>query len=135
QIENVLATMGFRMLNTMGIVALDAAYRHGNRWLDRLLDIITENKQYVLGRIATETNEKVKALDSEGTYLLWLDFSKLNMSDVELRKFLVEEAKVGLNAGSSYGTDGEQFMRINLACHKETLEEGINRIVRAVKDL
>src|SRR5699024_2903930 len=92
QIENVLATMGFRMLNTMGIVALDAAYRHGNRWLDRLLDIITENKQYVLGRIATETNEKVKALDSEGTYLLWLDFSKLNMSDVELRKFLVEEA-------------------------------------------
>lgn len=135
EMERTLALQGFRMLNTMGIVALDAAYKHGEPWLERLLEIIEENKQYVIERLPNETNGKVKVIDSEGTYLLWLDFHALEMNDKALQRFLVEEAKVGLNAGSSYGTEGEQFMRINLACHKKTLEEAINRIVQAVNKL
>lgn len=132
QLESKLALQGFRMLNTMGIVALDAAYRHGESWLQTLLDIIEDNKRYVLHRLAHETNEMVTAIDAEGTYLLWLNFSRLNMTDAQLRSFLINDAKVGLNAGSSYGMDGASFMRINIACHKDTLEDGINRIIKAV---
>lgn len=132
QLEQQLALKGFRMLNTMGIVALEAAYRHGEPWLEELLNVMTNHKQYVLNRLPKETNHQVTVINAEGTYLLWLDFSKLHMTDHELRTFLVEEAKVGLNAGSSYGKDGEQFMRLNIACHKETLKEGIDRIVKAV---
>lgn len=135
QMEKMLALQGFRMQNTMGIVALNAAYKHGERWLKRLLAIIEQNKKYVIERLTNETNGKIKVIDSEGTYLLWLDFHKLNMADKALQRFLVEEAKVGLNAGSSYGTEGKNFMRINLACHRETLEEAINRIVQAVNKL
>lgn len=132
QMEKVLNTQGFRMLNIMGIVALDAAYRHGEQWLEKLLEIISENKKYVLKQIPKKTDGKVSVIDAEGTYLLWLDFSKLNMTDKELQRFLIEKAKVGLNAGSSYGIEGEQFMRINIACHRETLEEGLSRIITAV---
>ncbi|NLI68347.1 MAG: pyridoxal phosphate-dependent aminotransferase [Bacilli bacterium] len=135
EMEKLLALQGFRMLNTMGIIALNAAYEHGDRWLNRLLAVIEENKTYVINRLPMETNGKVDVIDSEGTYLLWLDFRKLNMSDKALHRFLVEEAKVGLNAGSSYGKEGERFMRINLACHKETLQEAIDRIVQAVNKL
>lgn len=135
EMEKTLTLQGFRMLNTMGVVALNAAYQYGEAWLEKLLIIIEENKKYVINRLPTETNGKIKVIDSEGTYLLWLDFQALNMEDKKLQRFLVEEAKVGLNAGSSYGTVGEQFMRINLACHKETLEEAINRIVKAVNKI
>lgn len=133
KMDKLLAQQGFRMLNTMGIIALEAAYLHGESWLIHLLDVIEENKNYVIEQFEKETKGKVRALDAEGTYLLWLDFSKLNLSDRELQRFLIDEAKVGLNAGSSYGDEGEQFMRINLACHKETLIEGVSRIIKAVK--
>lgn len=135
QFEKALALQGFRMLNTMGIVALDAAYRHGEAWLDQLIEILTENKRYVLQRLHEETNGKISVIDAEGTYLLWINFSKLNMTDAQLRRFLVDQANVGLNAGSSYGEDGKQFMRINIACHKETLKEAIDRIIKAVNAL
>ncbi|HZW69039.1 MAG TPA: aminotransferase class I/II-fold pyridoxal phosphate-dependent enzyme, partial [Pseudogracilibacillus sp.] len=135
KMNQLLAQQGFRMLNTMGIIALKAAYRDGEAWLMHLLDIIEENKQYVLERLERDTDGKVRALDADGTYLLWLDFSKLHLADKDLHRFLIDKAKVGLNAGSSYGSEGEQFMRINLACHKETLIEGLNRIIKAVKQL
>lgn len=135
KLANALAIQGFRSLNTMGIVALDAAYRHGHRWLEELLHIVEKNKQYVLGRLQEETNGKVRVYDAEGTYLLWIDFSKLGFEDQQLQRFLIDKAKVGLNAGSSYGKDGEQFMRINIACHRETLKEAIDRIVNAIKEV
>src|SRR5690625_2405452 len=119
----------------MGIVALDAAYRHGHRWLEELLHIVEKNKQYVLGRLQEETNGKVRVYDAAGTYLLWIDFSKLGFEDQQLLRFLIDKAKVDLNAGSSYGKDGEQFMRINIACHRETLKEAIDRIVNAIKEV
>lgn len=134
QLEKQLALQGFRMLNVMGIVGLDAAYRHGQAWLDRLLKIIEANKHYAIKRLTEETEGKVSVLDAEGTYLLWLDFKQLNMSDKELQRFLIEKAKIGLNAGSSYGVDGEQFMRMNIACPKETVAAGVDRIVHAIRD-
>lgn len=130
-----LGTQGFNSLNTMGTIALNAAYADGLPWLNQLLVVIEENKDYAKQRLETETNNKLKVIDSEGTYLLWIDCQQLGLTDKELQDFMIQQAKVGLNAGSSYGKPGKQFMRLNLACPKSTLEEGINRIVQAVQTL
>ena len=134
-IAKQMGTQGFNMLNTMGVIALNAAYESGLPWLEELLTVIERNKDYAKSRLEKETDNRLTVIDSEGTYLLWMDCSRLNLTDNELQSFMVNQAKVGLNRGSSYGTPGEQFMRLNLACPKHTLEEGINRIVQAIHQL
>lgn len=134
-IQRSLGLQGFNMLNTMGVLALDAAYQHGKPWLDQLMKVIEANKIYAKSRLENETDGRLQVIDSEATYLLWINCQQLGFSDKDLQKFMIEEAKVGLNAGSSYGKDGEQFMRMNLACPKSTLQEGVERIIRAVKAL
>lgn len=135
KLNQELAQQGVGMLNTIGVIALEAAYKDGEAWLDELIDVLAENKAYVKTTLETETNGKLKVIDSEGTYLLWIDCEALNFDATALADFMIKEAKVGLNAGASYGDDGKQFMRINIACPKELLEEGVNRIVQAVNTL
>ncbi len=134
-LDKELAQQGFSMLNTMGIIALEAAYKHGADWLNELMEVIEDNKKFVKSTLEKNTNGVLKVVDSEATYLLWVDCHKLQLDDKSLQKFMIEKAKVGLNPGSAYGKDGEQFMRINIACPKETLKEGIDRIVGAVNQL
>ncbi|HIV73899.1 MAG TPA: pyridoxal phosphate-dependent aminotransferase [Candidatus Pseudogracilibacillus intestinigallinarum] len=135
KINAELGLQGFNMLNTMGVIALDAAYANGKPWLDQLMKVIEANKLYATTRIENETNGKLKVIASEATYLLWVDCHELGLTDKELQAFMIEQAKVGLNAGSSYGTEGENFMRINIACPKATLQEGLDRIIHAVNAL
>lgn len=135
KINAELGLLGFNMLNTMGVIALDAAYANGKPWLDQLIKVIEANKLYATTRIENETNGKLKVIASEATYLLWIDCHELGFTDKELQAFMIEQAKVGLNAGSSYGTEGENFMRINIACPKATLQEGLDRIIHAVNAL
>ncbi|GAB3803481.1 MalY/PatB family protein [Virgibacillus kimchii] len=131
KLKDFLGKQGFHFLNTMGNAAIEAAYNHGEAWLDELLTVIDENKKYVMDMFAKNTPE-LKVINAEGTYLLWIDCSGLNMDNKELKKFMIEEAKVGLNAGAEYGDEGGQFMRMNLGCPKATVEEGVRRIVDAV---
>src|SRR5690625_5280334 len=129
-----LGQLGFNMLNTMGVLALEAAYKHGAPWLDELMDVIEENKSYVINELEAKTNGKIRTVESEATYLLWLDCHNLQLDDASLQSFFIEKAKVGLNAGVSYGNDGKQFMRMNIACPRKTVEEGVQRIIRAVNE-
>ena len=73
-------------------------------------------------------------MEPEGTYLLWLDFSSYSLTDRELRDTLIHKGKVVLNPGISFGPQGSQHMRLNLACSKETLEEGLLRIKVFIKN-
>ncbi|QHE53391.1 MalY/PatB family protein [Pontibacillus sp. HMF3514] len=121
---------GVNMLNTMGITAMEAAYDHGEEWLDELIQVLKSNKDLLMERLHSETNH-IKVIEPEGTYLVWLDCREMGLTHSDLKQWFVEKAKVGLNDGASFGEDGEGFMRINIACPPETLEEGINRIVSA----
>ena len=134
-IQKQLGLQGFNMLNTFGVIALEAAYKHGEDWLNELMDVFEENKRYARERLMKETSNAIHVIDSEATYLHWLDCSKLMLDDQTLQQFMITKAKVGLNAGSSYGKQGEQFMRLNIACPKEILKEGIDRIIHACKEL
>ncbi|SFA91556.1 cystathione beta-lyase [Lentibacillus halodurans] len=127
-----LGKQGHHMINTMGNAAMEAAYRYGEEWLDKLRDVLQNHKQYVTSMFEEKTDMLVTR--SEGTYLLWIDCSQLQLDNQTLKKFMNETAKVGLNAGVDYGEEGELFMRMNIACPRETLEEGMRRIIEAVNN-
>lgn len=118
-------------INTFGLVGMEAAYETGEEWLAELLPYIQSNITYTMN-FFQEQLPKVKIMKPEGTYLLWLDFSEYDLSDKELEERFVHKGKVVLNTGVSYGPNGKQHMRLNVACPRVVLEEGLNRIVRAL---
>ncbi|WP_099160026.1 MalY/PatB family protein [Virgibacillus ndiopensis] len=132
-INEQLGKQGHHMLNTMATTAMEAAYLYGEQWLDELRGILKEHRDYVTAMFETHTDE-LNVIQSEGTYLLWIDCSGMQMDSKSLKQFMIKQAKVGLNAGVEYGEEGEQFMRINIACPRETLEEGVKRIINALKN-
>jgi cysteine-S-conjugate beta-lyase len=129
-LEKTFHKQGMHILNTMGITALDAAYNNGREWLEQLLEQLQTNIDYVVNTFAN--HPKVKVFRPEGTYLIWLDFSKLELSQDELKEFLQTRAQVGLNDGASFGEEGTGFMRMNIACPLDIVKEGTTRIKNAL---
>ena len=132
KLEHTMLIQGHKNLNTMGITAMEAAFNHGEPWLEELLKVLEQNRDFTIEQFKTHL-PKVTIIEPEGTYLLWLDCSALGLNSEELKKFMIEEARVGLNAGTAYGKSGEQFMRINIACPLPTLKEGVKRIIEAAQ--
>jgi len=117
--------------NVFGFTALKAAYNHGEEWLEAQLDYLKENKDYAVNFVQ-ENIPKVEVVDPEGTFLLWMDFNELGLKPEELDELLLNEAKVALNNGAWFGENGKGFMRLNFACPRSTLKEGLKRIMRAI---
>ena len=117
--------------NIFGIIGSEAAYNTGEAWLVELLDYIEGNKKLVQEFMA-EKMPMIKVIDSEATYLLWVDFRGLGMEKEKLEKFLAEEAKLWLVSGDVYGDEGRGFERINLACPRSTLEKGLKQLEDAL---
>ena len=84
-------------------------------------------KEYLIEKI-----RGVKVVEPQGTYLLWLDFRKCGVNPARLGKFVREDAKVGLLEGALFGCKEDGFERINIACPRSTLAEGLGRLERAV---
>lgn len=132
--QQMLTKTGAGMLNIFGLVAAEAAYTHGEPWLEELLDYLSLNRQTLMGYFNANIPQ-IKVINPEGTYLAWLDCRRLGMETGELREFFVQQAGVGLVDGSMFGTDGAGFQRINFACPRSLLTEGLQRIEDAVKRL
>jgi len=124
--------IGIAMSNIFGIVATEAAYTHGEPWLEDLLKYLDGNIDYLIKYIKTNIPE-IKVTKPQGTYLVWLDCRALNMDGKTLHRFMIEQGKIGLNNGLDFGPGGEGFLRINIACPRATLEEGLKRINKAVE--
>lgn len=121
-------------VNPFGVIALQAAYSdEGYEWLTQLRAYISSNYDLLRERFAREL-PKCKVMRMEGTYLAWIDCSELHISSDEIEEMLIHENKVWVNAGSMYGTEGAAFIRINMACTSELLNEGITRIVNGLGD-
>lgn len=119
-------------VNPFGVIALQAAYSdEGYEWLTQLRKYISANYDLLLERFAREL-PKCKVMRMEDTYLAWIDCSELHISSDEIEEMLMHENKVWVNAGSMYGAEGAAFIRINMACTSELLNEGITRIVNGL---
>lgn len=117
----------------LAVIAMEAAFRYGDEWLEQVMDYIEGNLEFLL-KYMEERIPAIKPIRPEGTYLVWLDCRGLGIDDPkELQRFFSEKAKVGMNAGYTFGPGGEGFMRMNIACARSILEEALKRIEEAVK--
>jgi cysteine-S-conjugate beta-lyase len=132
QFADALQTLGIYKSNVFGITALEAAYSQGGPWLDQLLVYLEGNAEY-LTQFVAQNLPRIKVQKPEGTYLAWLDCRDLGLDADQLGLFFAQEAKVGLNNGSTFGKQGEGFMRLNFGCPRSVLAEGLDRIARAYK--
>ena len=114
--------------NRFGMIMTEAAYREGAEWLDQLMDYLENNKKIFTSAMKSLTD--VNVFDLQSTYLAWVDFSQLNISEAELKTMLVNEAGVAPSFGGGFGNTTGKFARFNLACRTEILELAIQRLAK-----
>lgn len=119
-------------VNPFGIEALIAAYNHGGEWLEELKAYLYDN-YIALCNFFRENLPQLGVTRMEGTYLVWVDCSALGMKSEEMEERLLESESLWLNCGVMYGTEG--FMRINIACPRKVMLDGLNRLKRFVDSL
>lgn len=108
-----------------------AAYNQGDEWLDQM-------KQYLEGNIEFVDNylkkniPQIKAIIPQASFLVWLDCRELNLSQKELNDLFIQKANLALNTGSSFGTEGSGFMRMNIGCPRKVLERAMDNLQKAL---
>lgn len=132
KLEVFMKKQGHFTLNIFGIVAMEAAYRHGAEWLEEVMEYIEENMDLAVSFIQKEI-PGVSAAKPEGTYLLWIDCTSLGLKDDELTRLLVHKGKLALDAGKKFGNEADGFIRMNVACTRSTLLDGLERLKQALE--
>ncbi|PHQ25091.1 aminotransferase [Marinobacter guineae] len=130
----VFESMHLPQCNPFSIAGFEAGYRHGGPWLDDLMAYLQANRDYVVEAVSQRL-PGIRVSAPEGTYLMWLDCRGLDLDDVGLKRFFIQDAGVGMNPGVSFGTQGSGFMRLNIGCPRAVLEEVLDRIETALKSL
>lgn len=129
---------GYDEPSIMGLTAARAAYQNGKPWLVELHKHLKSNIDFVRDFLKNKLS-LVRLIEPEGTFLLWLDFSKLGtklgLSDSEIDDIIVNKAKVWLDRGTMFGKEGEFYQRINVATPRPVLEEALKRIAGAFKEI
>lgn len=129
-LENLHLNLG----NVFGNIASEAAYTNGYEWVVEMKNYILENINFA-HKFISEEIPQINFIKPEATYLLWIDFSKLNMTDNDLNDFLINKAGIALNLGNTFGSGGEKYMRMNVACTKEVLTKALNQLKTAINYL
>lgn len=132
--EDAFTKIDIKRNNCFSLVATHAAYSKCGGWLHQLNQYIEKNADFVVDYI-NKNIPKLKVNKPEGTFLLWIDFSELGMDDKTLRDFVINEAKLALNDGATFGSSGKGYQRMNIACPKSVLEEALNRLKVAIDKL
>ncbi|MBQ9470142.1 MAG: PatB family C-S lyase [Bacteroidales bacterium] len=131
--QRELEASGAGMGNLFGIEAVKAAFSpQGEAWLGELLRYLAGNIDFV-ERFVAERLPQLRFRRPGGTYLLWLDFGSLGITDKQLNELLQQSAGVGFNAGSGFGVEGHCFQRINVACPQSTVREALERVAAALE--
>ena len=125
--RRTLDEFGYSQPNTLGLAASEAAYTTGEQWFDELKSYISGNMDFAADFI-NRNGSPMRARKSEGTYLLWIDCRPLNLSVAALDDIIVNKAKLWLDSGKIFGTSGRGYQRINVACPRAYLEEGLSAL-------
>jgi len=125
---------GYSQINMIGLSACEAAYKHGGDWIKELNLYLKSNLEFV--KIFLKENlPEVKLIEPEGTYLLWLDFRGLKLSNKQRDDLIINKAKLWLSKGETFGMGGEGFERINIACPRSVLKEALESLQIAFSTL
>ncbi len=124
---------GYSQLNTMGIVACEAAYLYGEEWYEAVMTYIKSNLNFLRDYLK-ENISSVRLIEPEGTYLVWLDMRELNLNEDELEDLIVNKAGLWLDRGAIFGRAGEGFERINIATSREYLKQGLDSLKEAIEN-
>ena len=130
KMESFMRGVGIGEINLFGMLAQTAAYRHGEAWLDALLEYLDGTRALVEKTIAGRM-PRAKVSRLEGTYLIWLDLRAYGLTQAEIRHKLVFEAAAALNDGTAFGAEGEGFARMNIAAPRASVLAALERIADA----
>lgn len=119
--------------NVFASAAIEAAYSNGGEWLDQLLAYLQSNIEFLRSYLC-EKLPRIKLVEPEGTYLVWLDMRALGLGAKDLARFVAQEARLALNPGHWFGREGAGFARMNIACPRSTLREALSRLSQAVHE-
>ena len=130
QIKAEIARTGYDEPSLMGIIAATAAYKDGADWFEAAKEYIWQNILFT-EQFFAENCPKIRVIRPEGTYLVWLDFSAFTeLSDEEISRRILNDAKVWLDNGTMFGHEGEKYQRINVATPRAILKEALDRICK-----
>ncbi len=128
--QNALAH-GQMQLNTFAAAALKAAYEEGGPWLSELLEVVSNNMDYVIEALKN-TIPSIHIQKPHGTYLLWIDYRDTGLSEEDMMDKLINKGKLALEPGSKYGDAGIGFLRMNVACSPSTVKDAVQRFITAL---
>ncbi|SEH06446.1 MalY/PatB family protein [Candidatus Venteria ishoeyi] len=129
--EKILATIHIGLGNIFGAIGFEAAYTHGEEWLEQLLEYLSGNIQFV-AKFIREQIPEIKVMIPEATYMIWLDCRDLGMDTKELNRFMIHDAGVAMNDGAMFGPSGEGFLRMNVSCPRSVVEKALNNMKSAI---
>lgn len=132
KLEKHALAHGSGMLNAFAPTALTAAYNESESWLEEMLETIAGNIEFATNELQKKV-PGLRVMKPQSTYLLWIDYSELDLTEDEVMKKLLGTGKVALEPGSKYGAAGIGYLRLNAACPRATLTDGIERIAKALK--
>ncbi len=124
----------FGVVNLLGMVAAEAAYTHGEPWLEELLGYLRANHAHFAETVNAATT-RVRVLPADSLYLAWMDCRGLGMDAAALETFMLTRARLWLDKGQKFGLAGHGYMRVNLGCPRATVDEAIGRLTAAVSSL
>ena len=125
---------GYGEPNVLGLVACQTAYEYGAPWLEALRAYLEENLAFVRAYLEQHI-PKIKLIEPEGTYLIWLDCRALGLEPKALDEFMYCKAGLWLDDGPLFGAGGEGFQRMNIACPRAALAEAMARLEGAVASI
>ena len=131
--RNEIVKSGYSQLNTMGLAAARAAYESGKEWLDEVRAYIKDNLIFFRDYLKENIGE-LSLIEPEGTYLVWVDFRKLGLSEKQREDLIVNKAKLWIDSGAMFGVDGEGFERFNIACTRSYLKKALDSLKKAVEE-
>lgn len=129
--DTFLASLGIMRPGAFGIAGLTAAFRYGEPWLEELLDYLGGNLDFLRGWLA-ENLPAIKIIEPDATYLVWMDFRAMQVDSRAFHEALLNDGNVWLDEGYIFGETGEGFERINIACPRSMLEEGLVRMKKGL---
>ena len=131
--QKAVDAVGYSQVNLLGLLACQAAYETGEEWLSAVKEYIYGNLCF-LREYLKENLTEIRLVEPEGTYLVWLDFGALGLTEEQRQELIEEKAGLWLDSGAMFGPDGEGFERVNIACPRETLQKALDQLAAAVRN-